>query len=416
VVNRKSSWRRLLDPQQRGKVLREWSRDPNAIAYGALLIGGLAFPGVSTFLTGTPTLTGVAADAGVWVLLAIGLNVVVGFAGLLDLGYAAFFAIGAYSYALLASPQLGNTPLHHAVHLPFWLVLFIAMFIAAASGAILGFPTLRLRGDYLAIVTLGFGEIVPRIFRNADVWTGGINAIGGIDQPWLPICLKGPWSSDPLQISYGKVDCSFSTFEPTAYYVLMLILIIACVFGVTNLQRSRLGRAWMAVREDETAAASCGVNTVSIKLLGFAIGAAFSGFAGAYYGAKLSLVSPDNFQFIVSITVLVMVVLGGMGNIPGVIIGSLVVYYIQFKFLIDLPANARDLANSIGLHSLNQATPGGWPGLETFVGRLNFIVTGLILVVMMLLRPQGLLPSPTRRLELTHDAAEPIAAPRELQS
>jgi ABC-type branched-subunit amino acid transport system permease subunit len=414
-MNKRSSWRRLLDPSERSKVLREWSRDPNAITYAALLIAALAFPGVSTFLTGAPTLTGLAADAGVWVLLAIGLNIVVGFAGLLDLGYAAFFAIGAYSYALLASPQLGNTPIHHAVHLPFWLVLFVAMFVAAGSGALLGFPTLRLRGDYLAIVTLGFGEIVPRIFRNADVWTGGINAIGGIDQPWLPICLKGPWSSDPLQVAYGKVDCSFSTFEPTAYYVLMVGLIIALVIGATNLQRSRLGRAWMAVREDETAAASCGVNTVGIKLLAFAIGAAFSGFGGAYYGAKLSLVSPDNFGFIVSITVLVMVVLGGMGNIPGVIVGSLIVYYIQFKFLIDLPANARDLANSIGLHSLNLASPGGWPGLETFVGRLNFIVTGLILVVMMLLRPQGLLPSPTRRLELTHDEAAPIAAPRELQ-
>jgi branched-chain amino acid transport system permease protein len=126
-------------------------------------------------------------------------------------------------------------------------------------------------------------------------------------------------------------------------------------------------------------------------------------------------VSPDNFGFIVSITVLVMVVLGGMGNIPGVIVGALVVYYIQFKLLIDLPANARDLANSIGLHSLNVATPGGWPGLETFVGRLNFIVTGLILVTMMLLRPQGLLPSPTRRLELTHDEVAPVAAPRQLQ-
>jgi branched-chain amino acid transport system permease protein len=389
--------------------LRTWSRNPNAVVYGLLLLGALLFPVVSTFAVGNNTLVGLVADAGVWILLAIGLNVVVGFAGLLDLGYAAFFAIGAYTYALFASEQLGSSPIHHSFHLPFWLMLFVGMLVAAASGALLGFPTLRLRGDYLAIVTLGFGEIVPRIFHNMDAWTGGVNAIGGIDQPTLPICLTGPWSfNNDFAIKTG-VDCNFSTSDPTAYYVLMVILIVACVILVSNLQRSRLGRAWMAVREDEVAASAMGVNTVNIKLLAFAIGAAFSGFAGAYYGAKLSLVSPDNFNFIVSITVLVMVVLGGMGNIPGVILGSLAIYFIEFKFLIDLPANVVNIANSIGLGFLDPRN-GDWPGLNDFVQRLNFLVLGLILVVMMLLRPQGILPSRVRAEELKKGVSQEAVA------
>jgi branched-chain amino acid transport system permease protein len=393
--------------------LRAWSRSPNAVVYGLLLLGALLFPSVSSFAVGNNTLVGLVADAGVWILLAIGLNVVVGFAGLLDLGYAAFFAIGAYTYALFASEQLGSSPIHHSFHLPFWLMLFVGMLVAAASGAILGFPTLRLRGDYLAIVTLGFGEIVPRIFRNLDQWTGGVNAIGGIDPPTLPICITGPWSfGNDLAVKTG-VDCSFSTSDPTAYYVLMLLLIIGSVILVTNLQKSRLGRAWMAVREDEVAASAMGVNTVSIKLLAFSIGAAFSGFGGAYYGAKLSLVSPDNFEFIVSITVLVMVVLGGMGNIPGVILGALAIYFIEFKFLIDLPANAVNIANAIGLQSLDVKN-GDWPGLNDFVQRLNFLVLGLILVVMMLLRPEGILPSRIRAQELkkgvSDEAVSDVAA------
>ena len=344
---------------------------------------------------------GWAADAGVWLLLALGLNVVVGFAGLLDLGYAAFFAIGAYGYALLASGQLGASPLHHAVHLPFWLLLFVAMLIAAGFGAILGAPTLRLRGDYLAIVTLGFGEIVPRIFRNLSDWTGGVNAIGGIDQPGLPIWITGPWAGTPL----GLVRNFNFNFDPVAYYVLMLILVVGCVILVHNLQNSRLGRAWMAVREDEVSAAAVGVNTVSTKLLAFMIGAAFSGFAGAYYGAKLSLVAPDNFEFIVSITVLSMVVLGGMGNIAGVMAGALAIYVVQFKILTDLPANAVGLAHAVGLGFLNDRH-GEWAGLGDETQRLNFLVFGLILVFMMLLRPQGLLPSRVREQELAGGTAD----------
>ncbi len=322
----------------------------------------------------------------------------VGFAGLLDLGYAAFFAIGAYTYALFASQQLLASPIHHAYHFPFWLMMFIGLLIAASAGAVLGFPTLRLRGDYLAIVTLGFGEIVPNVFYNLDQWTGGINAIGGIDQPVLPAWITGPWAgaNDIAIVS----PFNFS-FDPIAYYVLIFVLVAGAIILVNNLQRSRLGRAWMAIREDEVAAAAMGINTVTTKLLAFAIGASFSGFAGAYYGASFGLVSPDDFLFLVSITVLVMIVLGGMGNIPGVIIGAISIYFILNWFLPSLPPNIESLANTFGFGALNDRN-GDWPGLANATQRLTLLIFGLILVTMMLLRPQGLFPSRVREQELKH--------------
>ena len=391
--------------------LRERIRDRDQAVYGILIIAAVLFPLATIYATDGTALVSQATRAGYFVLLAIGLNVVVGFAGLLDLGYAAFFAIGAYTYALLASPQLASSPAHHAVHLPFWLMLFVAMFVAAGAGAILGFPTLRLRGDYLAIVTLGFGEIVPQLFYNFDQWTGGINAVGIIDQPVLPAWIQGPWSGDgPIQVvrnfNFGG--------DPVAFYVLICILIAAAVILVSNLYRSRLGRAWMAIREDEVAAAAMGINTVTTKLLAFGIGASFSGFAGAYYAADVSLVSPDNFLFIVSITVLVMVVLGGMGNISGVIIGALVLYYVVFSLLPSLPGAVESLANSIGLGSLNVRTT-EWPGLGGETQRLTFIIYGAILVAMMLLRPQGLLPSRIREQELKHAAVQEEEAAVEME-
>jgi len=391
--------------------LRERIRDRDQAVYGILIIAAIVFPLATIYATDGTALVSQATRAGYFVLLAIGLNVVVGFAGLLDLGYAAFFAIGAYTYALLASPQLASSPAHHAVHLPFWLMLFVAMFVAAGAGAILGFPTLRLRGDYLAIVTLGFGEIVPQLFYNFDQWTGGINAVGIIDQPVLPAWIQGPWSGDgPIQVvrnfNFGG--------DPVAFYVLICILIAAAVILVSNLYRSRLGRAWMAIREDEVAAAAMGINTVTTKLLAFGIGASFSGFAGAYYAADVSLVSPDNFLFIVSITVLVMVVLGGMGNISGVIIGALVLYYVVFSLLPSLPGAVESLANSIGLGSLNVRTT-EWPGLGGETQRLTFIIYGAILVAMMLLRPQGLLPSRIREQELKHAAVQEEEAAVEME-
>jgi branched-chain amino acid transport system permease protein len=377
-----------------------WERDPrknpNELVYALLAIGALLFPlAVQVATRGSGSfLISQAADAGVYVLLAIGLNVVVGFAGLLDLGYAAFFAIGAYTYAFVASDHTEFTPIHQAIHIPFWIALLVGMFVAAGAGAILGAPTLRLRGDYLAIVTLGFGEIVPRLFRNLNDWTSGVNGISALDTPTLPIWLNGPWSGDSLQLVQN-----FKIIDPLAYYVVMVILVAVCIVLVNNLRRSRLGRAWMAVREDEVAAAAMGVNTVGVKLLAFSIGAAFSGFAGTFYGAKLSLVSPENFGFTVSITILIMVVLGGMGNIPGVIVGSLLIYYVIFNILPGLPQMAADFANSIGASGLN-APSGDYPGLAGEVQRLKFLIFGLILVLTMLLRPQGLIPSRQRAEEL----------------
>ena len=398
--------------------LRERIRDRDQAIYGILILGALVFPMVTLFITGgSSAYISQASHAGTWVLLAIGLNVVVGFAGLLDLGYAAFFAIGAYTYAMFASSQLGSSPLHHNYHFPFWMMLILGMIVAAGFGALLGFPTLRLRGDYLAIVTLGFGEIVPNLVYNLPDWTSGINGIGGIDKPWFPAWITGPWAgANSISVIHDSVcrnpiaqtqfiPCFSFGFDPIAYYVLIVILIFGAVILVTNLYRSRLGRAWMAIREDEVAAAAMGINTVTTKLLAFAIGASFSGFAGAYYGASFGLVSPDDFLFVVSITVLVMVVLGGMGNITGVIIGALVIYFVLNTLLPSLASNAESLANTVGLGSLN-AQNGDWPCLYAEVQRMQFLIFGLILVLSMLLRPQGLFPSRVREQELKHAAVQ----------
>jgi branched-chain amino acid transport system permease protein len=365
-------------------------RDRNTLVYAVLLFAALLFPEFVLFAAPEQAgpMVALAADAGVYVLLALGLNVVVGFAGLLDLGYAAFFAIGAYTYALFASNALLHTPLHHAVHLPFWLLLVVGVAIAATAGALLGAPTLRLRGDYLAIVTLGFGEIVPRVFRNAGDWTGGVNGLSALDDPVIPFWITGPWAGDPL----GFVrDMHLNVANPTAYYVLMVILIGVSVVLLNNLRKSRLGRAWVAIREDEVAAQAMGINTVTTKLLAFAMGAATSGFAGVFYGAKLSLVSPENFQFTVSITILVMIVLGGMGNMPGVIVGSLTIYLILFKILPDAPNQVHGILASLNLAGIDQPH-GDWPGLGEMVSRLKLLLFGLILVLTMLLRPVGLIP------------------------
>ena len=296
------------------------------------------------------------ADASTFVLLALGLNIVVGFAGLLDLGYAAFFAIGSYSYAMLASPQFG-------VHIPFWVMLFVASTIAAISGVLLGAPTLRLRGDYLAIVTLGFGEIVPQTFLNLSQWTNGPNGISALDQPVL-------------------FNYKFGLHVVPYYYVGLALMALAIVI-VHNLQESRLGRSWMAIREDELAAAHVGINLTKTKLSAFALGASFSGLAGVAYAAKLNLVSPDNFQFNVSIFVLSMLVLGGMGNIYGVIAGSLLLSSLE-RFILP---QATLFAHNLGFYQLDFTN-------------FRFMMYGLILVCIMLFRPEGIFPSRQRKAEL----------------
>ena len=346
---------------------------------GAVLPVIASIPPFSGFGTTKDFVAGFA-DAGVFVLLALGLNVVVGLAGLLDLGYAAFFAIGAYTYAYGASGYTG-------LDIPFWLMLPVGAFVAAMFGILLGAPTLRLRGDYLAIVTLGFGEIVPIVFNNADAFTNGTNGITGIAQPDL----------------YGLLGIhSFGFTDPWPYYITALLIIAITMMLLYRLQDSRLGRAWVALREDELAAASMGINTVSTKLLAFAIGATTSGFAGVFFAAKLSTVTPDQFSFTVSFTALAMVVLGGMGNIWGVCLGAFVIYEIQSQGLKQLGSFVQ------GLHLPSFALG----PLTIDISSINFLnyqylLYGLALVGMMLLRPEGLFPSRRRRREL-HEAVEEV--------
>ncbi len=306
------------------------------------------------------------ALAGTYVLLALGLNVVVGLSGLLDLGYAAFFAIGAYTYAYGASYFSG-------IHAPFWLMLFVGAAVAAVFGVMLGAPTLRLRGDYLAIVTLGFGEIVPVVFLNAETYTRGTNGITAIDTP--STVLTGP----------------FGFLHPEYFYITVLVVITVAMMLLFRLQDSRLGRAWMAIREDELAAASMGINTITTKLLAFAIGASTAGLAGVFAASKLGEVDPRQFDFTVSFTVLAMVVLGGMGNGWGVALGAFIIFEIQTQGLKQLT---------------NFMAPLNLPVLSTInYTSYQFLLYGLALVLMMLLRPEGLFPGRRRRREL-HDTAD----------
>jgi ABC-type branched-subunit amino acid transport system permease subunit len=319
------------------------------------------------------------ANAGTFVLLAMGLNVVVGLAGLLDLGYAAFFAIGAYAYAYSNSPYSG-------VDLPFLPMLVIGAAVAAVFGIALGAPTLRLRGDYLAIMTLGFGEIVPIVFLNLENWTEGTNGIGGIYRP------------EPLP-GIG----AFGALTPFAYFILMAGIVTIAMVLLYRLQDSRVGRAWNAIREDELAAAANGINTVTTKLLAFALGATTAGLAGVFNASKLTIVSPDQFYFTVSFTVLAMVILGGMGNIWGVAAGAFVVFMIQTVALKQLNTikDALDLpAISLGPVQLDLA--------KIDFTSYQFLLYGVALVLMMLLRPEGLFPNQRRRREL-HIAEEMLA-------
>jgi ABC-type branched-subunit amino acid transport system permease subunit len=311
--------------------------------------------------------------AGIYVLLALGLNIVVGLSGLLDLGYAAFFAIGSYTFAFAASPFTG-------VDLPFWPMLLIGAGIAAVFGILLGAPTLRLRGDYLAIVTLGFGEIVPIIFLNASQYTEGPNGIGGISAPELPFV-------------------AFTSANPWPYYVVMALLITLSMILIYRLQDSRLGRSWMAIREDELAASANGVNTVTTKLLAFALGASTAGLAGVFASAKLTLVSPNLFRFDVSFTILAMVVLGGMGNIWGVAVGAFIIFMIQSVILKQL---------NVLFDNIDVPIIGDFLSSIDFL-QYQFLLYGIALVAMMLLRPEGLFPSRRRRRELHTEEDEAFA-------
>lgn len=354
-----------------------------------LLIAFVIFyPVLDPFLFGYGTDGRLAGytDAGYYVILALGLNIVVGFAGLLDLGYVAFFAIGAYSWGIFGSTQFGRLTNiiidPHVLSWLFWPMIIVTALIAAFWGVVLGAPTLRLRGDYLAIVTLGFGEIVPVIFLNLDKYTNGTNGIVGVRSP-----------------SFFGVNWSVITHVP--YYYLILILIALVIFANVRLRDSRLGRAWIAIREDEIAAASSGVNLVRTKLFAFGTGAFFSGIAGAYFSAKLGGVSPDLFSFNDSVIYLAMVVIGGLGSIPGVIVGALAVYSINLFILNQLDSLASDPTNF--LYGIDQFIIHYIPSF-TF-GNIRNLVFGIVLVVIMIFRPEGLIPSARRRREL-HQAPE----------
>ncbi len=305
-----------------------------------------------------------------YTLLALGLNIVVGFAGLLDLGYIAFYAVGAYTYALLASP-------HFDIHLPWWAILPIGASVACLFGVLLGTPTLKLRGDYLAIVTLGFGEII-RIFLNnlSDPFnlTNGPKGITTID----PIHFAG--------MDFGndtRIGSLFVSGTIKYYYFLLVVLLVVIVVNL-RLQDSRIGRAWEAIREDELAARSMGINTRNMKLLAFAMGASFGGVAGGMFSAIQGFISPESFVLTESVMVLSMVVLGGMGNIWGVILGAILLTFVPevLRYTVE-PVQRWVFGRSL---------------IDPEVIRM--LLFGLAMVVMMLFRPAGLLPSAVRKREL----------------
>jgi branched-chain amino acid transport system permease protein len=283
---------------------------------------------------------------GLYIILGLGLNIVVGFAGLLDLGYVAFYAIGAYTYGLLASGQFD-------IHVSFWIVLPLAALLAALAGILLGIPVLRMRGDYLAIVTLGFGEIIRILITNLRDLTNGSQGVVGIDKPSL----------------FGM-----AMKTGTHFYYLIFILLIIVVFVSDRLNHSRVGRAWIAMREDEDVAKMMGINTTYFKLLAFAIGAFIGGGGGAIFAAWQGSIFPDNFNLYVSINVICLIIIGGIGSVPGVIIGAVA--------LITLPDFLRQFSD------------------------YRLLLFGLLLVVMMIARPEGFIPSRRRRLEL-HEGRTP---------
>jgi len=369
------------------------------ISMAALLLLLLIFPFVaSQFGNSWVRIIDIAL---LYIMLALGLNIVVGFAGLLDLGYIAFFAVGAYLVGLFSSPQFaallesviyyspaigealvtvfGPEIQQNGIHLSVWAIVPLAAVFAGLCGALLGAPTLKLRGDYLAIVTLGFGEII-RIFMNnlndPINFTNGPQGINMIDPIRVfGVSLAGEPGSNATVMIGGVAMPSVN-----AYYFLFLFLVIATIFITSRLQHSRLGRAWVAIREDEIAAKAMGINTRNVKLLAFAMGASFGGVAGAMFGAFQGFVSPESFSLTESIAVLAMVVLGGIGHIPGVVLGGVL--------LAALPEVLRHVVD---------------PAQQALFGRviieaevLRQLLYGLALVLIMLVRPSGLWPSPNK--------------------
>jgi branched-chain amino acid transport system permease protein len=367
--------------------LRNWRHANALLAAVVLLLAALIPPNVFGQLSAD---LDVAIYALAYVTFALGLNVVVGFAGLLDLGYVAFYAIGGYAIGWFASDHFsrvkGGEGFHlgasdiaselPGIHLNFLLILLIAMILAAIAGAIIGLPTLRLRGDYIAIVTLAFGEIAGTIALNGDSvepvkgykLTLGQQAISPIDEPSLP--------------GFGTFN---SALDLTDYYYLGVIMVAIVLFVSFMLRDSRLGRAWIAIREDEVAAASMGVPLVRTKLLSYAIGAAIGGVAGAFLGAYTQAINSNQYQFSFSILVLAMIILGGLGSIWGCVVGAVALSVIDRKLIPDTFHTA----------------PHDLFGLNFTASEISFGIFGFMLVMMMIARPEGLIPERRRKLELT---------------
>ncbi len=310
-----------------------------------------------------------------YVLLALGLNIVVGYAGLLDLGYVAFYAVGAYMFALMASPHLFETfewikaLFPDGLHTPIWLVVPLGALLAAMAGVLLGFPVLRLRGDYLAIVTLGFGEIIRVFMNNLEHPVNITNGPRGLDRI-DSMRVFGLDFGRPIDIGDFRIP------SVTLYYYLFLVLVVVSVLICHRLENSRIGRAWMAIREDEIAAKAMGINTRNMKLLAFGMGATFGGVSGVMFAAFQGFVSPESFSLQESIMIVAMVVLGGIGHLPGVILGAVL--------LAALPEVLRYVAGP-----LQQLTDGR---LDASILRQLLIALAMILI--MLSRPRGLWPSP----------------------
>jgi branched-chain amino acid transport system permease protein len=349
------------------------SRSPRDIAtFVIILVFLVLFPFIDQALG--LRLLGALLPIGIYTLLAMGLNIVVGYAGLLDLGYAAFFAIGAYTIGFLTSP--GSVFVQNGWVPPFlqsfWPAMVVAFVVAAIFGVLLGAPTLRLRGDYLAIVTLGFGEIVPNFFLNATPLTGGTRGINPIAKPPA----LGP-------LSFGQTD-------QRNWYWLILAVGLFSIFMILRLYDSRLGRSWQAIREDELAASAMGINLTRTKLWAFALGASFSGFAGSLFSSAFQYVHPSQFEFTLSIMILSAVILGGIGNVYGAVIGAILIGSFDRILAERLTGPINALGERIGSDFLASHN----------VGEDRYLVFGLALVLMMLLRPGGLFPSKQRAAEM----------------
>ena len=330
----------------------------------------------------------IADMALLYVLLALGLNIVVGYAGLLDLGFVAFFAVGAYMFGLLASPHLTDTfpwiaaMFPNGLHTPLWAVIPIGAALAGLFGVLLGAPTLKLRGDYLAIVTLGFGEIIRVFMNNLDNpvnITNGPKGLGAID----PMTVMGHPLSRKLDLGFVELS------SVTQYYYLFLVLVLVSVLICYRLQTSRIGRAWMAIREDEIAAKAMGINTRNLKLMAFGMGAGFGGVAGVMFASFQGFVSPESFSLMESVMIVAMVVLGGLGHLPGVILGAVL--------LSALPEVLRYVAGPL------QAMTDG--RLDAAILRQLLIALAMILI--MLWRPRGLWPAPEHGKVLPSSGGKP---------